>query len=352
MTLYDPTLAATPGLVRRRSALRTSIAIVVLAVAIAVIAYTVPNIAELSEQARENAEDASRARYRFLGGFFPIAQIILFGGFGVAAIIALAGNGTRMWVREATGSRLRKRFEGYHALSAEQFEHLHAAFASGDPAAYTPLPDQVKRGNGVVFVWTADADRRGYVGMTWGSAAKTTRNAPLIRLEGEDFDRLDSALRRGLRRAAPVVVAGADEADAVGPVAAEADAVGPVAADAPASSAAEAEAPASSPARIYALASNRLFWQPGDPFVYPYAVDLRWDGQQWRVEMSEGVTFSAVAAIVSVDEALSPRWAAHIEKAEGGWLRPYLQRIASGEQVSGDELAAAFERRHRRPLDG
>lgn len=52
MTLYDPTLAATPGLVRCRSAVRTVFAIVVLVAAIAVIVYTLPNIVELSEQAR------------------------------------------------------------------------------------------------------------------------------------------------------------------------------------------------------------------------------------------------------------------------------------------------------------
>lgn len=352
MTLYDPTLAATPGLVRRRSAVRTVFAIVVLAVAIAVIVHTLPNIVELSEQARENAQDASRARYRFGGGFFPIAQIILFGAFAVAAIVALAGAGTRVWVRNDTGTRLRKRFEGYHALSAEQFEQLHAGFASGDPAAYTPLPDQVRRGNAVVFVWTADTDRCGYIGLTWGSAAKTTHNAPLIQLEGEHFDQLDEALRRGLRRQAPrpSSVAPTEPVPAASPDPTPAAERAPAPPVAPQPAAPDAPKPR--PARIYALASTRLHWQPGDPFIYPYAVDLRWDGQEWRVEMSEGVTFSAVAAIVSVDEALSPAWAAHLAKAGAEWLRPYLERIAAGEDVSGDEIVAAFEERHHRPLDG
>lgn len=103
---------------------------------------------------------------------------------------------------------------------------------------------------------------------------------------------------------------------------------------------------------LYALAANRLFWQPGDPFTYPYSVDLQWDGKEWRVVMSEGVTFSAAAAIVSVDEALSPAWVTHLEKAEAGWLRPYLERIAVGDDVRGDELVAAFEKRHHRPLHG
>ncbi|MDF2994190.1 MAG: hypothetical protein K0S37_4704 [Microbacterium sp.] len=350
--LYAPALAKYPELTRRRSAVRTAIAGAIIVVAVAAIAYTVPNFIDLAEQGRENAQDASRARYRFGGGFLPVAIIVLAAGAAIAAIVALFGTGTHVWVRSASGAVLRKRFEGYHAMSVEQFEHLHAAFATGDPVAYTPLPDQVRRGSGVVLIWTADADRCGYVGLTWGADARTTRNAPLIRLEGERFDRLDEALRRGLRRPAPrpSPATPPESVPAASPAPAPASPTEPAPPIAPQPALSDATEP--NPARIYALASNRLDWQPGDPFVYPYAVDLRWDEQRWRVEMSEGVTFSAVAAIVSVDEALSPAWAAHLAKAEAGWLRPYLERIAAGEDVTGDELVAAFEARHHRPLNG
>jgi hypothetical protein len=203
VSLYAPTLAKYPELSRRRSAVRTVVAIAVIVVAVAAIAYTVPNFLELAEQGRENAQDASRARYRYGGGFLPVAIIVLAAGAAVAAIVALAGAGTRVWVRNGSGTPLRKRFEGYHAMTPEAFDRLHAAFASGDPAEYTPLPEQAKRGDAVVLVWTAEAERIGYIGLSWGSAAKTTRNAPLIRLEGVHFDALQATLRNGLTKPLP-----------------------------------------------------------------------------------------------------------------------------------------------------
>lgn len=203
MSLYAPTLAKYPELTRRRSAVRTAIAVAVIVVAVAAIAYTVPNFIDLAEQGRENAQDASRARYRYGGGFLPVAIIVLAAGAAIASIVALFGAGTRLWVRSGSGVPLRKRFEGYHAMAPEAFERLHAGFASGDPAGYTPLPEQVKRGDAVVLVWTVEAERTGYVGLSWGSATKSTRNAPLIRLEGVHFDALQAALRNGLTKPLP-----------------------------------------------------------------------------------------------------------------------------------------------------
>lgn len=203
MSLYDPTLVKAPELARRRSPVRTVLAVLAIVVAIAVIAYTVPNFLDLAEQGRQNAQDASRVRYRYGGGFLPVAIIVLTVGLAVAAVMALVGAGTRVWTRAASGAVLRKRFEGYHAMSPEQFDALHAAYSSGDPGAYTPLPEQVKRGPAVVIVWTVNEDRVGYVGLSWGAAAKSTLNAPLIRLEGAHFDALQAALRHGLDRPLP-----------------------------------------------------------------------------------------------------------------------------------------------------
>jgi hypothetical protein len=204
VALYDRTLSQTPGLVQHRSVPRTLVAVLVLLIAVGAIVYAVVNFAELAQQSRENAADASRPRYRSLGGLglLPVGIILIAAFAAVMAIGALAGSATREWVRVETGTRLRRRFEGYHALSPAAFEALHAAFSSGDPARYLPLPEQTKGGFGVVMIWTADADRLGVVGLTWGNKPKTTRNAPLIMITGDRFDALDLAVRRGLTRPA------------------------------------------------------------------------------------------------------------------------------------------------------
>ncbi len=99
--------------------------------------------------------------------------------------------------------------------------------------------------------------------------------------------------------------------------------------------------------RLIKAASNRLFWQPGEPFVYPYEIDLSVDDGTWTVHIGEGVTFSTAGADVSADEALTS-WRAHFVKAEGEWLVPYLRRIAAGETVRMRDLIDEFERRHGR----
>lgn len=55
------------------------------------------------------------------------------------------------------------------------------------------------------------------------------------------------------------------------------------------------------------LASNRLFWEDGDPYVYPWSVDVSVDPAPVKVTVAEGVTHSAVATTLDVTEALSER---------------------------------------------
>lgn len=197
MALYDATLARTPGLASRRSAPRTAAAVGALVLSVIGIACAVANYPELAEYARRSAEESSRPRYRAMRGLgvLPAAIVVLATTFGVFAVMALLGSATRVWVRAETGTPLRRRFTGFHALTPDAFDRLHAAFASGDSARYTPLPVQTRGGDGVVLIWTADTDREAYVGMTWGGRVGSTRNAPLIRLAGDRFDALERALR-------------------------------------------------------------------------------------------------------------------------------------------------------------
>lgn len=100
--------------------------------------------------------------------------------------------------------------------------------------------------------------------------------------------------------------------------------------------------------RYLQLASNRLFWELGDPFVYPWFVDLSVEPAPAKVTVGEGVAHGAVAATISPKEALGEEWAEHFDRAEASWLRPYLQRILEGEVVTEAELIAHFIRLHGR----
>lgn len=96
------------------------------------------------------------------------------------------------------------------------------------------------------------------------------------------------------------------------------------------------------------LASNRLFWRVGDPYVYPYAVDIDFRETPPAIWVSEGVTFSAVGAKLTVAEALAPAWELHFGNAEAEWLRPYLTRMSQGETVAEEELVTHFLHLHGR----
>ncbi|MFC4333793.1 hypothetical protein [Salininema proteolyticum] len=103
--------------------------------------------------------------------------------------------------------------------------------------------------------------------------------------------------------------------------------------------------------RYLCLASNRLFWKAGDPFVYPWFVDVSVEPAPAKVAVAEGVAQGSMGAVISVAEALGEKWADHFEKAEAGWLRPYLRRILDGERVTEAELIAHFASLHGREPD-
>lgn len=100
--------------------------------------------------------------------------------------------------------------------------------------------------------------------------------------------------------------------------------------------------------RAYALASTRLFWQQGDPYIYPYEVSLYFDRLGVRAGIAEGDAHGRHGSMFSAVDALAPRWTEHFRKAGAEWLRPYLERVAFGEEVAEQELVEAFARLHGR----
>jgi hypothetical protein len=100
--------------------------------------------------------------------------------------------------------------------------------------------------------------------------------------------------------------------------------------------------------RYLRLASNRLFWKLGDPFVWPYSVEISVDGVP-KVSIGEGVAHGACGGVFTVDAALNSQWRDHFERAEATWLLPYLRRLSDGEIVAEAELVEHFISLHGRP---
>lgn len=202
MSLYDRSLSALPEIARRRSTARTIIAIGVIVAAIIGLVLLSTNFVAVAEWGREGTEDSSRARYRFGGGL--IAPGLFVGGLVLIGFcIHYLFVDSRPWTRTATGTRLRKRSEGWLMGDEAFMNDLRARFASGDPRQYTPLPEHTKNGMVGITIWTAGDDRVGYVGLTYGPRKKTTRNAPFVILVGDAYDALDRALRNKLHKPYP-----------------------------------------------------------------------------------------------------------------------------------------------------
>jgi hypothetical protein len=98
--------------------------------------------------------------------------------------------------------------------------------------------------------------------------------------------------------------------------------------------------------RYLKLASNRLGRPEGDPFVWPYRIDVSVAGPS--VVFAEGVAHGSVGGRFSVAETLTPEWREHFANAEGEWLLPYLERIAAGRPVAEADLVRHFTDLHGR----
>ncbi|WP_030154895.1 hypothetical protein [Glycomyces sp. NRRL B-16210] len=100
--------------------------------------------------------------------------------------------------------------------------------------------------------------------------------------------------------------------------------------------------------RFLKLASNRLDRSDGDPFVWPYWVDVSVTGPEPKVALAEGVAHGSAGGVFTVAAALEAGSRKHLERAEGEWLVPYLERLQAGETVTEQELVEAFTARHGR----
>lgn len=100
--------------------------------------------------------------------------------------------------------------------------------------------------------------------------------------------------------------------------------------------------------RFLKLATNWRPHEPGTPYVYPYWVDVSVDGDRPMVMFAEGSGHASSGGYFTIEQAVAGLWSAHIDRAGGAWLRPYLERLAAGGAVSEQELVAEYVRRHRR----
>lgn len=200
-THFDMTFRADPTFARKRVASVTWFGIALIVVAGVGVVLTAQYFVEIAEWAREGTEDSVRVRNR-AAGIMPLVMIVL----GLGAIVwgvQLLIVGARPWHVAATGTRLRKRYYGFHLSDQSFFHEVHRRFATGNPAAFAPFPPEVKGGQTVVMIWTADADRTAYVGISWDQHRKRTHNLPLITHTGVQYEALEATLRNKLHKPLP-----------------------------------------------------------------------------------------------------------------------------------------------------
>ncbi|GAB3019263.1 hypothetical protein [Natronobiforma cellulositropha] len=88
----------------------------------------------------------------------------------------------------------------------------------------------------------------------------------------------------------------------------------------------------------YHLASNHF---DGEHANNPYRVVYTPEDDA-DFQLVEGAMHSEYATVASAREILADeRWQSHLERADCLWLRPYLERIAAGEEVSAADLLTA-----------
>jgi len=105
--------------------------------------------------------------------------------------------------------------------------------------------------------------------------------------------------------------------------------------------------------RFVKLASNWLERVEGDPFVWPFWVDVAGADPDDpdavnAVAIAEGVAHGSAGGVFSVEEALAPVFARVFEGSNGEWLLPHLERMRAGRRYSEAELAGLFRERHGR----
>ncbi len=200
-THFDKTFRADPRFARKRVAGLTWFGIALILAGFVCIVFTAQNFIPLAEWAREGGEDSALVRNR-MAGITPLVMIAI-ELVGIAWGVYLLIVGARPWHVAATGTRLRKRYYGFHLSDQTFFHEAHRRFATGDPSVFAPFPHQVDGGQTVVMIWTADADQTAFVGISWDQNRRRTHNLPLISHTGPRYQALDAALRNKLYKPLP-----------------------------------------------------------------------------------------------------------------------------------------------------
>jgi hypothetical protein len=84
---------------------------------------------------------------------------------------------------------------------------------------------------------------------------------------------------------------------------------------------------------------------------YPYEVAVTVGPPCPLVMFAEGSGYTGGGGYFTVEDAVSGRWDAHLDQAGATWLKPFLERMAAGDEVAEAEIVRAFVAIHgRRPV--
>jgi hypothetical protein len=83
---------------------------------------------------------------------------------------------------------------------------------------------------------------------------------------------------------------------------------------------------------------------------WPYEIAVCFEGVRTSVMFSEGVGgLASESGTFSAAEALDPRWQRYFDVTDAAWLRPYLERMAAGEQLDAEKVVSHYVRLHGHP---
>lgn len=75
-------------------------------------------------------------------------------------------------------------------------------------------------------------------------------------------------------------------------------------------------------------------------YAWPYEVSLCFESTTRPVGFAEGEGQAAGGGVFTAMEALRPQWREHFAAANGEWLIPFIERLASGQALKANDLLA------------
>src|SRR5699024_4820132 len=182
----------------QRNTAKTIVFTTIGAALVAIAAGIILNYPAFSQWAEPSGPSGSR--YNSAVGLalgtplFPVLIIL------IGALFLYSAFKARDWSRVETGAAIKPLVRDYFRARTPAVAELAQNFTSGPPSSFLPLPDPDSKGGAHLEIWLCEQDEIGYV-FLGHRIAKVSH--PIIEMQGERYQMLVAAKKRGLRRPVP-----------------------------------------------------------------------------------------------------------------------------------------------------